>query len=333
LPWAFAAQIQRADALAAHDEWHDHQGPEALPVEHLFSRVGSLLREVRVEERPLIQERKPRVAVVERQLEARDEMRRRHGAFGSHHPQRVLLLVVEEDRHPIERDDRTKRGGDGAEERVLRQVEDDGIVDGEQRSRSVRRNGQFVIEGGDLVAGPEALQLHPGARSKCSEQRGPDGVVSHWLDVKDRQMPEDVARGADEGDRALGAERNQVVIVRSAPTRPAIAHVAGDRDPTGVPVRSYCAADEVFAPEGERSDAALRWTRALGDERIRHTKRGGEIADKRSKEVGARGKRGAVEHGPEHLARPGWRFLIGGDGFWSSATGPCMRSQSRARSR
>ena len=57
----------------------------------------------------------------------------------------MRLFVVQKDRAAIERHDRAEGVGDGAEQRIARQVEDDRIVDGQQRPRTLGRLQQLLL--------------------------------------------------------------------------------------------------------------------------------------------------------------------------------------------
>ena len=134
------------------------------------------------------------VAAFEGELHPRDEQVGRDGAFGDHETQHLPVLVVQKDRAAIERHDGAERVGDGLEQRIARQVEDDRIVDGQQRSGALRRLHQLLVERGDLIGRSQPLQLDGGSGRKRSEEQRSRLVRFHRLDVEHREVPQDLAR-------------------------------------------------------------------------------------------------------------------------------------------
>ncbi len=174
---ALAAEVQRADALAANDQRHHDQRTEALSEQRVFARIFALVSEVRTEERTLMQERPSGVAVVESQLEARHKVIRWHLALGGDEPQNLALLVVEEDRAAVEPNHRTQRSHDRLEQRIARQVEHDGVVDREQCACAIGGSLKLVIESGNLRGGAQPFQLHRRAGGEGPQNCGRHLVV------------------------------------------------------------------------------------------------------------------------------------------------------------
>ena len=152
-PYCIGCSLPRFNVpmlCAAHNQWHHDQRAETLVKEDVFAGILAFLGEVRPEERALVEERPAGVAAVESQFEARHEMVRGDAAFSGDQSKDLLLLVVEKDRAAIELNHRSKCGGDRLKKRVAGEIEDDGVVDREQRPRSIRSGLEFLVERGDL---------------------------------------------------------------------------------------------------------------------------------------------------------------------------------------
>jgi hypothetical protein len=91
--------------------------------------VDTLGLEVATEQRLLLLEHPAHVTLPRPHLEADREVGGRQRGLQDGQGQDVACGVVEEEGGAIERDDAAKSLGDGVEERVPRQVRDDGIVD------------------------------------------------------------------------------------------------------------------------------------------------------------------------------------------------------------
>jgi hypothetical protein len=129
---AGTAHGQRADAVPSRQQWHDREGSNPVGERLLLGRILPLALEIGAQERPSLLEHQADVALAGGDLEPDDEVRGRQRGFEHEETQHVPPGVVEEDRRPVERDNRSQRGGDGPEQRLAREVRDQRVVDLEQ---------------------------------------------------------------------------------------------------------------------------------------------------------------------------------------------------------
>ena len=122
-------------------------------------------------------------------------------------------------------------------------------------------------------------------------------------------MAEDVARGADEGDPEItvGVQVDQPDIAREACLQimgvPADLAVDDRFAGRAIEIELDVLGERVATPERQRPHARVGIVRALRHEHVLNGQRRGKMIHEGGEECGPGCERGAVEHGPQHLAR------------------------------
>src|SRR2546422_2895698 len=146
-----AIQVQRANALLPGDERSDQEGPYTVGQEKILRRELPLRFEVAAKEGLLVRERPSRVAFAGSPRQTDHVLPDGQGRLQKQEAQDVLARIVNEDRDSVERNNTAEGRGNGVEQRRLRQVRDNGVVDFEQRAVALRGCRDRRVERRDFL--------------------------------------------------------------------------------------------------------------------------------------------------------------------------------------